>query len=156
VNPRFLPFEKNSPRKVCRWCKARIPASNLRIYYCGKVCETEYLVRRLASVATREVRKRDKGVCRMCGLDTTVVSAILRRMLSDLRSKGVYDYYEFSKFLRMIGIPRNRFRRLWDVHHVVPVCDGGGGCGTENLVAACVWCHKDETRKMHNRLTKQR
>ena len=35
-----------------------------------------------------------------------------------------------------------------NVHHILPVCEGGGD-EPENLVTLCVDCHK-ETHKMHN------
>ncbi len=36
-------------------------------------------------------------------------------------------------------------RRLWEMDHVVPVVEGGGSCGIENLRTLCRACHRRET-----------
>jgi 5-methylcytosine-specific restriction endonuclease McrA len=82
----------------------------------------------------RAIRKRDRGVCRACGLDTNA----LRR---EIRGRGR------SARLRELGfLPR---RSLWELDHVVPLIDGGGH-EPSNLQTLCVPCHRkksaDETR----------
>lgn len=36
----------------------------------------------------------------------------------------------------------------WEADHIVPVVEGGGSCGLENLRTLCTKCHKDETSKL--------
>jgi 5-methylcytosine-specific restriction enzyme A len=36
-------------------------------------------------------------------------------------------------------------RRLWEMDHIVPVVEGGGSCGIENLRTLCRACHRRET-----------
>jgi hypothetical protein len=39
-------------------------------------------------------------------------------------------------------------RHLWEADHIVPVIEGGGECGLENLRTVCLRCHKDATKKL--------
>ena len=41
---------------------------------------------------------------------------------------------------------------LWDMDHIVPVSEGGGGCGLDNLRTLCLWCHRRETVALKRRL----
>lgn len=43
---------------------------------------------------------------------------------------------------------------LYDIDHIVPVCEGGGCCGLDNLRTLCLFCHKKETAKLAKRRTK--
>lgn len=39
----------------------------------------------------------------------------------------------------------------WQADHILPVVEGGGGCGLENLRTLCTACHKDETAALARR-----
>jgi 5-methylcytosine-specific restriction endonuclease McrA len=39
------------------------------------------------------------------------------------------------------------------VHHILPVADGGGACGPENLIYLCTDCHKAQHRMTHHETT---
>lgn len=43
-------------------------------------------------------------------------------------------------------------RRLWEVDHIVPVVEGGGECGLDNLQTLCLACHKAKTAAMRKRV----
>jgi 5-methylcytosine-specific restriction protein A len=134
-----IPFS-DAPRGTCRWCGEPIlhPEGpkhgqvNFRRRW-HPACVAEY-----DSTDPRElrrtVRKRDRGACRACGLDTNA----LRRQI---RGRGR------TARLRELGfLPR---RSLWELDHVVPLIDGGGH-ELSNLQTLCVPCHRkksaDETR----------
>ena len=49
----------------------------------------------------------------------------------------------------------NRFdpdRSLWEAEHIIPVCEGGGMCGIENIKTLCQACHKAATKALRARL----
>jgi len=53
-----------------------------------------------------------------------------------------------------IGMKRKIWKRkhgggLWDADHIVPVKDGGGQCGMENLRTLCIMCHKNVTKNSY-------
>ena len=79
--------------------------------------------------ARRLVRKRDRGRCAECSLDTR---ALGRRT----RGRGSH------RRLRALGFsPR---RSLWELDHVVPLIDGGSH-ELSNLQTLCTPCHRRKT-----------
>jgi 5-methylcytosine-specific restriction protein A len=89
--------------------------------------------------ARRRARKRDRGVCGECGLDTN-------RLRRSVRGRGR------AAKLRGLGfVPR---RSLWELDHIVPLIDGGGH-DLSNLQTLCVPCHRvksaQETRERAER-----
>lgn len=41
---------------------------------------------------------------------------------------------------------------LWQADHRIPVAEGGGSCGLDNLRTLCHWCHTRETAALKRRL----
>ncbi|MGE4652537.1 MAG: HNH endonuclease signature motif containing protein [Myxococcota bacterium] len=79
--------------------------------------------------ARRLIRKRDRGFCADCGLDTY---ALRRR----IRGRGSH------RKLRELGfLPR---RSLWELDHIVPLVEGGSHHPT-NLQTLCVPCHRSKS-----------
>jgi 5-methylcytosine-specific restriction endonuclease McrA len=125
----------DAPRGECRWCGDPI------LYASGPkqgeldrrrrwhpACVDAYN-RSDPREARRRVRRRDKGICAACGLDT---NALRRRA----RGRGR------AAKLRKLGFkPR---KSLWELDHVVPLIDGGTH-DLENLQTLCTPCHKRKT-----------
>jgi 5-methylcytosine-specific restriction endonuclease McrA len=44
----------------------------------------------------------------------------------------------------------------WEADHIVPVVEGGGSCGLENLRTLCTTCHRLETAKLAARRAERR
>ena len=40
---------------------------------------------------------------------------------------------------------------LWDADHIIPVKDGGGSCGLENIRTLCIKCHKVVTKESYSK-----
>lgn len=47
-------------------------------------------------------------------------------------------------------------RRWWEADHIVPVVEGGGGCGPEGYRTLCLPCHRRETAALAARRAAQR
>ena len=125
----------DASRGTCRWCGEEIlhgpgPKEG-RVDYRRRWhpdCVSEYNLTDPREMR-RRIRRRDRGVCRACGLDTNA----LRR---ELRGKGR------TKRLRELGfLPR---RSLWELDHVVPLI-GGGSHEASNLQTLCVPCHRQKS-----------
>ncbi len=77
----------------------------------------------------RALRKRDRGVCVVCRLDTYALAR-------EVKGKGR------TRKLRDRGFkPRSS---LWEVDHIVPLVDGGS-FDFENLQTLCIPCHTRKT-----------
>ena len=131
-----IPFS-DAAQGVCRWCGVAIlhdsgsrkgqPNRRRRWH---PTCVEEYN-RSDPREARRWVRKRDRGFCASCGLDTY---ALRRRM----RGRGSH------RKLRALGfLPR---RSLWELDHILPLVEGGGH-ELSNLQTLCVPCHRQKTRR---------
>lgn len=59
------------------------------------------------------------------------------------------------RWLGLDGAPPSG-RTLWEADHIVPVVEGGGGTGLDNLRTLCWWCHKTETAKLARRRARAR
>ena len=82
----------------------------------------------------------------MCNVDTRKIAK------SILESNDKGDSDQVKELMVTHSIPNHRkiWKRkygggLWDADHIVPVCEGGGMCGLENIRTLCLKCHKDIT-----------
>lgn len=125
----------DAPRGQCRWCGEPILHSegdkqgepNLRRRWHPE-CVDAYNASDPGELR-RALRKRDRGCCAICKLDTNG----LRR---ELKGRGR------ARKLRERGFkPR---QSLWEADHIVPLIDGGG-YGLDNLQTLCTPCHKQKT-----------
>jgi hypothetical protein len=149
---RLSSWSKYPKRKVgghwlCRWCDK--PLTGRRTSFCSSDCLHEILLRTDAGYVRQIIKKRDKGICALCGLNTLK----LRKDLLALRKAEGYDSY--LKVLKQKKIPTYR-RTLWDCDHIEPVILGGGECGIENFRTLCIWCHRIETNKLRKLLAAKR
>ena len=132
---------------VCRWCEGKCTPPRTR--WCGDKCSEEFIIRFSASAAAGRTIARDKGLCTICGCDAESIKKEVRAW-----SKGV-SWQELSAFLRWLGSPD--LCRTWlEVDHIIPVIEGGGCCGLDNLRTVCFRCHKEETKVLAGRRAKGR
>ena len=95
------------------------------------------------------VFERDQGVCALCGLDTAALEAAIVAIPCHTEARG----YWRSHVLRKEGWPTKG--SLWLADHIVPVAEGGGDLGMDNLRTLCHKCHLKETRELRKRLSKE-
>lgn len=106
-----------------------------------------------SSYARSCVRKRDKGICAVCRVDTYEVSLGLRKPLKDETKEAWKARIKATR--KKFEIPAHRMT-WWDADHIVPVVEGGGSCGLENLRTLCVPCHKKATAELRARLSSKK
>ena len=68
--------------------------------------------------------------------------------LEDYQKKEIMEKYKISE-KRKIWVVKNG-GGLWDADHIIPVKEGGGQCGLENIRTLCFVCHKEVTKNMYN------
>lgn len=146
---------------ACRWCRGPLPKR--RMSFCSDECVHEHKVRSQPGYARHLVFQRDRGVCKLCGLDTGRIDAIRLKWRHravgpqgarlDPRRRWDGRQNADDRLFELLGLSHPKGRpSLWEMDHEKPVVEGGGACGLENLRTLCVWCHKGETAKLRRRL----
>jgi len=154
---RYLSLEKlrkqlGRQKGNCTWCNKQ---SSRR--WCGQACREEGYVR--AGFVRGPVEVRDRGVCAICGLDTLAVQSRIKQL--DRKARGVWN--PVTGHRRKFCFSWQRIRNLssrigiyhtgtpYEIDHVIPVVEGGGCCGIDNLRTLCRRCHKSETKELARR-----
>jgi len=120
------PERDASGAPVCRWCRGSIVPP--RRTFCSDACVHEWKIRSSPWYVRREVKKRDKGVCRLCGLNVVKAHREWTRAKPPASDRAARRRWRAER-------PR------WEADHIVPVADGGGECGLENYRLLCRPCH---------------
>lgn len=131
-------------RWLCRGCGKVL--SGRRTAWCSKECEREVDIRCSGHGVRRALWHRDKSICSSCGRDTNAI----RRELRHLRKTLSRSEWQAELKHRQLT-SHEAYGTLWEAHHVVPVEEGGGGCGVEGYETLCIWCHKEESAKQAQR-----
>lgn len=148
-------------RRLCRWCGTEVEPP--RRTFCGDPCIHEWKVRSSAQYAREQVFERDRGVCAICGTNTVEQVRTLEAEFGD-PGRSKYHWFvaygrgkAFANRLRQLAISKARWqsrsRGCWDMDHIVPVVEGGGSCGLDNLRTLCLRCHRGQTRQLRRRRT---
>lgn len=148
--PEQKPGKGPNGRPFCRLCQKEVPKG--RRAWCSKECIRESSIRTDPGFARSLVFKRDKGVCARCGIDTDLLKAEADR-IRDWCFKNLPDsirgYAPRRTFLVAFGFTRHH---LWEMDHILPVSEGGGECGLDNLRTLCIPCHDTVTAQLRGRL----
>jgi 5-methylcytosine-specific restriction protein A len=145
---RFYGKERNklkrgrNGRYLCRFCESEVAPPKRT--FCSSACVHEWKIRKSSSYVRYCLRKRDKGVCALCGIDCEKLKKTARAVLKDY---GRDAYWRFAKSFNM---PPER-KSWWDADHILPVCEGGGECGLDNYRVLCHPCHQAVTKQLQKR-----
>jgi 5-methylcytosine-specific restriction endonuclease McrA len=152
-------------RALCRKCGDEVPYP--RKSFCSDECVHEWKIRTQPTYAAKEVLKRDAGVCALCRRDCLLLKKELWALRAQERKarwglKQAVDHGmpsdrqldAFVQRCRELGLPESLWhldRRLWEMDHTLPVVEGGGSCGLENLRTLCWACHRAVTNELRAR-----
>jgi 5-methylcytosine-specific restriction enzyme A len=139
VRKEDLPRGANG-RALCRWCNLEVPRD--RQTFCSDWCVTEWRLRTDPGFVRDQAFERDRGVCALCGVDTVAAWIQLKRSRATAR----------ARLLGHWGLRSLNRRTLWDADHIIPVVEGGGACDLENIRTLCLRCHREETKRLRERM----
>ena len=130
----------------CRWCGKGVKPP--RRTMCSPECVHELQLRTNGRYLRDCVYKRDKGICNICKNDT-------KKTASEALQLNTKEKEEFLKKYN-ISLKRKIWKRkhgggLWDADHIIPVKEGGGQCGLDNLRTLCINCHKTVTKESYKK-----
>ncbi len=133
--------------------------------YCSRRCVDESWVKAGVSARIRQLLlERDEGICKICGLDCERLrlafedlglsgrvlqgGALLLYTLPPSQAASWRDLEWCARLVRdsftarAVTLGWDVEQHTWEAHHVVPVVEGGGGCGLEGYATLCLRCHK--------------
>ena len=147
IDAKLLPKDENG-FTLCRWCQS--PVKPPRRTMCSPECVHEILIRTNGKYVRDCVFKRDKGICKICSIDTKKIAKEALSLEGEDRNKFLLS--------KNISLKRKIWKRkhgggLWDADHIVPVKKGGGTCGLENFRTLCIDCHKKVTKDSYKKDT---
>lgn len=158
--PRQPPGRGPNGRPWCRGCWFRlgelVEVPRGRRAWCSTECVEDALVKQGdPNTVRRLVERRDRGVCAACGADAVLTEHVIWRLGSRPDRDGTArDAIRLIR--RQWGRSPYNPASLWEADHVVPVAEGGGGCGLDGYRTLCRPCHRDETRALRRRLSRAR
>lgn len=123
-------------RGMCRVCG--VEHGDKRCMVCGECRPIYEAVPFSWGDVRHKVKRRDKGVCSGCGLDTPLFYKWWRRISRHL------PYYPFgvrTAIYKVVGF-RSHTHDQWDAHHANPVEHHGAAESLDDIVTLCVECHK--------------
>lgn len=173
-----VPVERDADGfPLCRQCKTSIRTGKRpkqRTFCDDPKCLHEWKLRSNANYQAEHVLERDKGVCALCGVDCLALLAELKALAAReaaarygaatyvpanyiaLRPVGFPEFHDRCDALALPRHHRALGRRLWEMDHTIPVVEGGGSCGLENLRTLCWACHRKETAALAARRAEAR
>lgn len=117
-------------RLLCRRCGVEVPPGRRRTF-CSVECVDEWKMRTQPGHMRALVFRRDNGICQLCRVDCFAGKPANHR-----RARGT--------------------GHLWAADHIVPVVEGGGECGLDNVRTLCIACHRSVTADLRKRLAQNR
>jgi 5-methylcytosine-specific restriction protein A len=124
------PERNEAGEPICRWCRRRVTPP--RRTFCSNACVHEWKVRSSPWYVRREVKKRDKGTCRLCALNVVKAHRDWTRAQPPAADRAARRLWRAAR-------PR------WEADHIIPVADGGGECALDNYRLLCRPCHLQVT-----------
>lgn len=144
-----LPQGENG-RALCRQCNTEVPKG--RYTFCSENCVHEWKIRSSPQYVRKCLRKRDKGICAKCGLDTYQFSKGMRKPLS---GESHESWLARCAKIQEEWKPGNR-RTLWEADHRQSVVENGGLVGLEGFDTLCLRCHRVKTAELASRRAAER
>lgn len=114
-------------------------------------CYDAWAARNDPQAVRRIVYERDHGVCSICQCSTDALKAALRTAFIAWADGDRAS----PRPMPPAGFP-GLDRTWWEADHIIPVVEGGGGCGPEGYRTACLPCHKVQTKALAARRAARR
>jgi 5-methylcytosine-specific restriction protein A len=142
IDAKLLPKNEDG-LTCCRWCGNGVKPPKRTM--CSKECVHELNLRINGRYLRDCVYKRDRGICALCNIDTKQIAIKAHILHGEEKIKFLEENSISLK--RKIWVQKHG-GGLWDADHIIPVKEGGGLCGLENIRTLCIKCHKVVTKSL--------
>jgi len=142
---KLLPKDENG-LTCCRWCGTGVKPP--RRTMCSPECVHELQLRTNGRYLRDCIYKRDKGTCQICQIDTKNIANEALKLNGD--DKKIFLKKNSISLKRKIWKIKHG-GGLWDADHIIPVKDGGGLCGLDNIRTLCIKCNKVVTKDSYKK-----
>lgn len=147
INAQTLRLLFGRDKKECTWCGAAVPKG--RLTWCSDGCLEEFYIRCSPSHQRELIYRRDGAVCRICQRDIEKCQRVARKVMGSRWRSPDADNVKIAETLGFGG------GGWYQIDHIVPVIEGGGLCGGDNLRLVCGACHQEVTRQLAGRRAKK-
>jgi 5-methylcytosine-specific restriction endonuclease McrA len=137
---------------LCAFCGGSLSTASkvtgVESTYCSRECTYEGRLKRGGMYSSSRIREQvfalEGGVCCLCGINahalfTRIVGLEPAERLNALCNSNWKLPITARALERLLQNPKEG--DFWQADHIIPVAEGGGGCGLENLRTLCVPCH---------------
>lgn len=147
------PFDKKRKEgyKVCRWCGGELPKN--RSAWCSNTCNDKYALQVNWNMMKKHIYLRDKGCCVDCNIEVSHTYN-----LDKLLGRESFIHVGSENKIQALNIHREKqkiVRPMSEIHHIIPVSEGGAMWDESNLVTVCHECHKKRHRELRNATAKK-
>lgn len=138
----------------CTWCGGFLPPR--RTSWCSEKCLHEFRLRTDSRLQSQLVWERDGYTCQLCQMFIPFSESEFHRewklVIRDLLHRRAKPS-EIDEARRFV-MAKHGFAAVGfgEIDHIVPVCEGGGLCGIDNLRLLCSKCHRHVTHLLSVRI----
>ena len=150
---------------ICSCGCGEIPKPPRKTWF-SKKCVEEWRIKNDPGYVRALVKRRDHGICAMCGTDTVAFRAGIETRLTDplrhwqwwTQKRATETLPLYPTWSNALNAARRELRSWkqeiedewrahseWQADHILPVCEGGGQCSLENYRTLCTACHQRAT-----------
>lgn len=97
----------------------------------------------------------EQGKCQKCGIDANALYLRIQSLQPAERLNAlIHANWYIPKGKKALDklLQHPKEGDFWQADHIIPVAEGGGSCGLDNLRTLCTPCHQNETEKLRFRL----
>jgi len=149
-------LRSSSGNRFCRYCKKEVYPPKRT--FCSDPCVHEWRIRSNNKYMRETLYERDLGICELCLTDTRYQKIELENISRKAKKEDGDQYLTnvfFVNILQLLRITMKESKKsLWHADHRIPVFDGGGQSGLDNLRTLCIKCHKTVTKEQRKNVKK--
>jgi hypothetical protein len=152
-------------KRLCNVCGSDLPRNrgyntpeSIRDLFCSDKCALRYTHTVKPGGLREDLFGVERGVCCRCERDCHAFVRALqvhkKRARHDMILRFDPRYRRYPRLLHQLAYTAHE-GSAWHADHIVPVFEGGGECGLENMQTLCTMCHQSSSRSLARKRKKR-